>query len=62
MAIKIKFKKDIKNSSILNYVLFCDENFSIYNLKGINFLKNSYKVNSLISSYKNSKKNFLHST
>ena len=58
MAIKIKFKKDIKNSSILNYVLFCDENFSIYNLKGINFLKNSYKVNSLISSYKNSKKNF----
>ena len=33
MSIKISFKKTIALNLIKNYVLFCDENFSVNNLR-----------------------------
>ena len=59
MSIKITLKKDIKDKLVKNYVLFCDENFKINDLKKLPIKKQSSEIIKIIDSEKSNKKNFL---
>ena len=59
MLIKYGLLKKIDLKKTSNFTLFCDENFKIFNLNNLGFLKQNI-VNSLINNNKNQKNSFLH--
>ena len=59
MSLKISLKKNVIQNRINNFVLFCDENFKIFNLDKLLLAKNSKIINKMITNYKSKENSFL---
>ena len=59
MSIKISLKKNIKDNQVLNYVLFCDENYRINGFDRHSLKNHKSFINKLVASNKSKNKNLL---